>query len=71
MTDKKVATKSSKVETHARRKLSAKASAENGTRSVAASNSSRNGSSSLSANELTLRAWKKVYANRKRFGKFD
>jgi hypothetical protein len=37
---------------------------------ASASKSRRNGSN-LSANELTLIAWKQIYAKRDRFGKFD
>jgi hypothetical protein len=65
MTQKKVTTKSRRASNGA----SAKATNGKGAGKTAASKSNRNGSG-LTANELTLRAWKKSYENRDRFGKF-
>jgi hypothetical protein len=65
MAQKKVTTKSSRASNGA----SAKAKNGKSAGKTAASKSSRNGSG-LTANELMLRAWKKIYENRDRFGKF-
>lgn len=66
MVQKKVTTKSRRGSNGA----AAKAANGKSAGKTAASKSKRNGSGPT-ANELMLRAWKKIYENRDRFGKFD
>ncbi|MBA2733709.1 MAG: hypothetical protein H0U54_12545 [Acidobacteria bacterium] len=62
-----------KINTRVRRAsngASGKAANSKGATKAVSSKSSHNGSG-LTANELMLRAWKKIYENRTRFGKLD
>ena len=66
MAGKKTSTKARKASNGA----SGKAANSKGVNKAIGSKPSHNGSG-LTANELMLRAWKKIYENRDRFGKFD
>ena len=66
MAEKKLITKSKKTGAAVQRNAANGKSANKSS----ASKSRRNGSN-LTANELTLIAWKHIYAKRDRFGKFE